>query len=227
MAGKYLSLLVHFTWSTAGREPWIEPSMRPNLYSYIGGIMHNKNARLISAGGISDHIHLLASMPSTISVADFVNVVKSNSSKWIHENFSRLRSFAWQEGYGAFSVSKSDELRVIRYINNQAQHHQKRTFKQELVALLQKHGIEYRRAVSMELSCCRRHSCRTFGALKVFVDIDPRPRSGPKGRKLIATPVRAWINVPRIIWSAAGAKQCRPFGPYGCAASEASLTWHL
>ena len=143
MAGKYLSLLVHFTWSTAGREPWLEPSMRPNLYSYIGGIMHNKNARLISAGGISDHIHLLASMPSTISVADFVNVVKSNSSKWIHENFSRLRSFAWQEGYGAFSVSKSDELRVIRYIDNQEQHHQKRTFKQELVALLQKHGIEH------------------------------------------------------------------------------------
>lgn len=69
--------------------------------------------------------------------------MKSNSSKWIHENFSRLRSFAWQEGYGGFSVSKSDELRIIRYINNQEQHHQKRTFKQELVALLQKHGIEY------------------------------------------------------------------------------------
>ncbi len=104
MAGKYLSLLVYFSWSTAGRQPWIEPSMRENLYSYIGGIMNNKNAGLISAGGMFDHIHLYASMPSTTSVTDFVNVVKSNSSKWIHESFSKLRNFAWQEGYGAFSV---------------------------------------------------------------------------------------------------------------------------
>lgn len=83
MAGKYLSLLVHFTWSTAGREPWIETEMREDLYSYIGGIMKNKKARLIAAGGTFDHIHLYASMPSTISIADFVNVVKSNSSRWV------------------------------------------------------------------------------------------------------------------------------------------------
>jgi REP element-mobilizing transposase RayT len=106
MAGKYLSLLVHFTWSTAGREPWIETEMREDLYSYIGGIMRNKNARLLSAGGMFDHIHLYASMPSTISIADFVNAVKSNSSRWVHESSAQLRNFAWQEGYGAFSVSK-------------------------------------------------------------------------------------------------------------------------
>ena len=143
MAGKYLSLLVHFTWSTAGREPWIERDMREDLYSYIGGIMKNKNAKLISAGGMFDHIHLYASMPSTISIADFVNAVKSNSSRWIHESASRLRGFAWQEGYGAFSVSKSEESKVVRYISNQAEHHRKRTFKEELVGLLEKHGIEY------------------------------------------------------------------------------------
>ena len=143
MAGKYLSLLVHFTWSTAGREPWIEADMREDLYSYIGGIMKNKNAKLISAGGMFDHIHLYASMPSTISIADFVNAVKSNFSRWIHESASRLRGFAWQEGYGAFSVSKSEESKVVRYISNQAEHHRKRTFKEELVGLLEKHGIEY------------------------------------------------------------------------------------
>ena len=143
MAGKYLSLLVHFTWSTAGREPWLETDMRDDLYSYIGGIMKNKNAKLISAGGMFDHIHLYASMPSTISVADFVNAVKSNSSRWIHEFSARLRGFAWQEGYGAFSVSKSEEARVIRYISNQEEHHRKRTFKEELIGLLDKHGIEY------------------------------------------------------------------------------------
>jgi REP element-mobilizing transposase RayT len=103
--------------------------------------MNNKKAKLISAGGMFDHIHLYASMPSTISIADFVNAVKSNSSRWIHESFARLRSFAWQEGYGAFSVSKSEELRVVRYIRNQETHHRKRTFKQELIALLEKHGI--------------------------------------------------------------------------------------
>lgn len=143
MAGKYLSLLVHFTWSTAGREPWLEANMRDDLYSYIGGIMNNKSAKLISAGGMSDHIHLFASLPSTISIADFVNAVKSNSSRWIHESFPKRQSFAWQEGYGAFSVSKSEQQRVIKYINNQESHHRTRSFKEELVMLLDKHEIEY------------------------------------------------------------------------------------
>ena len=143
MAGKYLSLLVHFTWSTAGREPWLEANMREDLYSFVGGIMRNKKAKLLSAGGMFDHIHLLASMPSTISIADFVNAVKSNSSRWIHESFAPLRNFAWQEGDGAFSVSKSEEGRVVRYISNQEAHHRKRTFKEELIGLLEKHGIEY------------------------------------------------------------------------------------
>jgi REP element-mobilizing transposase RayT len=143
MAGKHISLLVHFTWSTAGREPWLEANMRDGLYSYIGGIMNNKKARLISAGGMFDHIHLYASLPSTLSVANFVNAVKSNSSRWIHESFPRLRNFAWQEGYGAFSVSKSEQERVIKYISNQEKHHRKRSFKQELITLLDKHEIEY------------------------------------------------------------------------------------
>jgi REP element-mobilizing transposase RayT len=105
--------------------------------------MKNKKAKLISAGAMFDHIHLYTSMPSTISIADFVNAVKSNSSRWIHESFSQLRNFAWQEGYGAFSVSKSEEIKVVRYIQNQEEHHRKRTFKEELIALLEKHGIEY------------------------------------------------------------------------------------
>lgn len=143
MAGKYISMLVHFTWSTSGRQPWIEVDMREDLYSFIGGIIRNKNAKLIAAGGIFDHIHLYASLPSTISIADFVNAVKSNSSRWVHESFTRLRNFAWQEGYGAFSVSKSEEEKVVRYISNQEHHHRKRTFKEELIGLLDKHGIKY------------------------------------------------------------------------------------
>lgn len=103
MAGKYLSLLVHFTWSTVGREPWLDEETREALFSYVGGILNNKNAKLLSAGGMFDHIHLYASLPSTISIADFVNVVKSNSSRWIHQSNSKLRGFAWQEGYGALA----------------------------------------------------------------------------------------------------------------------------
>jgi putative transposase len=143
MSGKYLSLLVHFTWSTKGRQPWLETDMRDDLYSYIGGIMKHKRAKLIAAGGMYDHVHLCASMPSTITVADFVNAVKANSSRWIHDSYGQLRDFAWQEGYGAFSVSKSEEGKVVRYISNQENHHRKRTFKEELIELLKKHEIPY------------------------------------------------------------------------------------
>src|SRR6266516_6307147 len=115
MAGKHISLLVHFAWSTAGREPWINREWREPLFAYIGVIMNNKKAKLLGAGCMYDHIHLYASLPSTIALADFVSVVKSNSSRWIHETHPNVRAFAWQEGYGAFSVSKSEESRVLHY----------------------------------------------------------------------------------------------------------------
>ncbi|CAN5737519.1 hypothetical protein BH18ACI4_BH18ACI4_13990 [soil metagenome] len=86
---------------------------------------------------------LYTSLPSTISVADFVNALKANSSAWIHDSFPRLRGFAWQEGYGAFSVSKSDEALVMRYVKDQEKHHKKRTFKEEFLSLLEKHEIDY------------------------------------------------------------------------------------
>jgi putative transposase len=78
MAGKHISLLVHFTWSTAGREPWINPEWHERLNAYVGGVMNNKSTKLLAAGGMYDHIHLYASMPSTLSLADLVNTVKSN-----------------------------------------------------------------------------------------------------------------------------------------------------
>jgi len=143
MAGKHLSLLVHFVWSTAGREPWIGSDWEDDLYGIIGGVMKKKNAKLICAGGMFDHVHLHTSLPSTISIADFVNAVKSNSSRWIHESFATRKGFAWQEGYGAFTVSKSEEQRVIRYIRNQRRHHAKRSFKDEFIEFLVQNEIEY------------------------------------------------------------------------------------
>ena len=143
MAGKHISLLVHFVWSTSEREPWITQDMTSELHKYIGGVFRNKKASLLAAGGTSDHIHLYASLPSTISLAEVVNAVKSNSSRWIHEEFRSHRGFAWQEGYGAFSVSKSVEEAVISYIEHQREHHRKRDFKSEFVEMLDRHGIEY------------------------------------------------------------------------------------
>src|SRR5258706_9838717 len=86
MAGKHLTLLVHFIWSTAAREPWIGADWQDDLYGYIGGIMNKKNAKLIFAGGMYYHIHLYASLPSTITIADFVTVVKSNLLPWGHQS---------------------------------------------------------------------------------------------------------------------------------------------
>jgi REP element-mobilizing transposase RayT len=143
MAGKYVSVLVHFTWSTKNREPMIAPEWQDRLYGYIGGVLREKHATLVSAGGVSDHIHLYASLPSTVTLAELVNAMKANSSRWIHQTFKGHRSFAWQEGYGAFSVSKSAEQRLINYIARQENHHRRRPFKEEFLALLDRHGIEY------------------------------------------------------------------------------------
>ncbi|HXT62187.1 MAG TPA: IS200/IS605 family transposase [Pyrinomonadaceae bacterium] len=143
MAGKHVSLLVHFIWSTAGREPWIGNEWREQLHAYVGGVIRNKNGKLLAAGGMHDHVHLYASLPSTISLAEFVNAVKSNSSRWIHETLPNRRAFAWQEGYGAFSVSKSQERMVIEYIHQQERHHCKRTFKDEFVEFLTQYQVTY------------------------------------------------------------------------------------
>ena len=143
MAGKHISLLVHFIWSTAGREPWIGNDWREPLHAYTGGVVRNKKGKLLAAGGVADHIHLYASLPSTISIADLVNAMKANSSRWIHESFPNHRCFAWQEGYGAFSVSKSQEPKVIGYINKQKEHHQKHSFKDEYLEFLDRYKIEY------------------------------------------------------------------------------------
>ncbi|MGI8782828.1 MAG: IS200/IS605 family transposase [Acidobacteriota bacterium] len=143
MAGKYICSLTHFVWSTARRQPSISPEWRDRLYSYIGGILAQKNCTLLCAGGVSDHIHLYASLCSTLSLADVTNAMKANSSRWIHQTFPNAKGFSWQKGYGAFSVSKSGEQRLIEYIENQEAHHKIRSFQEEFLALLKKHHVKY------------------------------------------------------------------------------------
>jgi putative transposase len=139
----FISNLVHFVWGTAHRDPLLGKSWRDRLHGYIGGVLENKNAKLLAAGGIEDHIHVLASLPATLSLADAANAMKANSSRWIHENVSQSKGFAWQTGYGAFSVSKSAQPQVIEYIQNQEEHHRRWKFTAEFVALLEKHDIPF------------------------------------------------------------------------------------
>jgi putative transposase len=139
----FTNLRVHFIWSTKNREPLIREDFQADLYAYIGGILRERKHVLLSAGGIADHIHLLVGMHPQQSISDLVRDVKSNSSIWIHENQTGLGGFAWQSGYGAFSVSQSAVSQVSHYIDNQKEHHGATSFKSEFIKFLERHGIEY------------------------------------------------------------------------------------
>ncbi|MEO6589388.1 MAG: IS200/IS605 family transposase [Pyrinomonadaceae bacterium] len=143
MTHSFISQLMHCVFSTKERRPFITPQIQPRLFQYIGGIARENKVKLLAAGGVDDHVHLLVSMPSIISISKAMQLIKGGSSKWIHETFSEHRLFQWQEGYGAFSIGISDVERTIQYINHQAEHHGKMDFKTEFLAFLKKHEIEY------------------------------------------------------------------------------------
>jgi REP element-mobilizing transposase RayT len=121
----------------------IRSEFRERLYQYIGGIIREKEGVLLEIGGVEDHIHIMAGLPATISVSDMLRFIKSNSSGWVNETFKPAQKFAWQPGYGAFTVSHSQKSAVQNYIQNQEQHHQKRSFQDEFIQILVAHGIEY------------------------------------------------------------------------------------
>lgn len=142
MSHTYTRLLYHIVFSTKGRHPLITDDWRADLHSYLGGIVRNTEGKATSIGGVADHVHILASIPAKLSISDAVRTIKSNSSKWVHETKSIL-TFQWQEGYSAFTVSESRCETVKRYIVNQEEHHRRKPYQVELVALLRKHGIEF------------------------------------------------------------------------------------
>jgi putative transposase len=143
MAGKYLCVNLHLVWSTKQRRSLIDRQWSDRLHAYLTSVLKSKNAQIIEAQSQPDHIHLYVSMPSTLSIADLVNAAKSNSTRWIRQTFSNRRLFGWQDGYAAFSVSKSIEKAVIDYIRNQDEHHKRRDFQQELLELLGRHAIDF------------------------------------------------------------------------------------
>jgi putative transposase len=114
---------VHLVWSTYRRRPWIARWWQERLYRCLAITARRKGAILLCAGGAPDHVHLYVSLAAHMSVANLVDALKSNSSRWIHDTFPQLNVFAWQKGYSAFSVCRRCEQRVIAYIRNQEAHH--------------------------------------------------------------------------------------------------------
>ncbi len=143
MAGSYISAYVHYVFSTKNHRKQIVPDLEPRLWAYIGGIARQHKMKALAINGTYDHAHLMISLPSTISIAKAIQLIKGNSSKWVHDSFPKYKNFEWQDGYGAFTVSRSQINKVISYIKNQKEHHQKTTFQEEFLALLKKHNIEY------------------------------------------------------------------------------------
>ena len=140
MPHTYAQNVVHVVFSTKDRKKVMDREFRPRLWAYIAGICANLGIYVHSVGGTEDHIHLLIQVPPVLALSKAVATIKANSSRWASEEG---RKFAWQQGYGAFSVSVSVMPVVLRYIRNQDEHHKKMDFKAELVALLKKHGIEF------------------------------------------------------------------------------------
>jgi putative transposase len=143
MGQSYTFLRYHVIVGTKDRRPLITPAIRTRLYDYIGGILKNENGRLLAAGGTANHTHLLISTHPQTSIAEIMRLVKTNSSKWVHATFPDQGDFAWQTGYGAFTVSHSTIEQVKRYIADQETHHRRVSFEEEFTAFLQRHGITY------------------------------------------------------------------------------------
>src|SRR5512146_3333144 len=142
MAGKYLCVNLHLVWSTKGRRRLIDPQWRARLHSYMGEIARAKNATLKEAYSRPDPIHLYSSIPSTITIGEFINALKANSTRWVRQTIPNRQGFSCQEGYAAFSVSKSREPATSEYIGRQDEHHERKSFEEELLELFGLYGIE-------------------------------------------------------------------------------------
>jgi len=147
LAHSFARVTIHIVFSTKGRKNLIPVNKLQELLAYVIGIARNLRIPLLAVGGMPNHIHILIGLPSTMTYAEVISKIKANSSR-----FMKLtnRNFAWQEGYGAFAVSKSQVDTVVRYIRNQAEHHKRRSFEEEFILLLKKAGIEFDPATIFE-----------------------------------------------------------------------------
>ena len=143
MANTYTRLLYHVVFSTKYRAPVLQPAYRKELFRYFGGIAHAKGFILLEVNGVEDHVHLLVSIPAAMSVAKCVQLLKGNSSRWLHQVYGWDEFNCWQTGYGAFSIGSSQVDRTAAYIRNQEEHHRIQKFEDEYVGFLEANGIAY------------------------------------------------------------------------------------
>ena len=135
------NLVVHIIFSTKARQPLITPEIRADLFADMGGIVRQLKGIAIIINGTVDHVHMLLRVRPVHAIAEIMRVVKANSSRWVHQKWHN--EFAWQTGYGSFTVSESNVLSVSRYIANQEEHHKRCSFQEEFVAFLKKNRIAY------------------------------------------------------------------------------------
>jgi putative transposase len=143
MAHTFTNLLTHAIFSRKDRAPLIDAELKAQLFPYMIGILRELKVKTLAINGVDDHVHLLFALPPSRSVAEVARILKTNSSQWVHESSTTRRMFGWQADYGAFSVSQSNVADVVEYIRGQEEHHRKKTFQEEFVVFLKKHGIEY------------------------------------------------------------------------------------
>jgi putative transposase len=141
MSHTYISNLVHCVFSTKNRRDLIRPEIQSDLWAFLGGIARKNEFKAVIAGGTENHVHILLSLSAQMLLAKAMQLIKGASSRWMNEKHAN--GFAWQEGYGAFTVGISQKANTIAYIRSQPEHHRKRSFEEEFIAFLKKHDVEY------------------------------------------------------------------------------------
>jgi REP element-mobilizing transposase RayT len=141
MSHTYVFSLIHCVFSTKNRRDLIADEIQPQLWAFVGGIARKNSFKALIVGGTANHVHVLLSLPATLPLAKAMQLIKGASSHWMNENHTR--DFAWQDGYGAFTVSISQKADTVAYIRSQPEHHRKRSFEDEFIAFLKKHNVDY------------------------------------------------------------------------------------
>jgi REP element-mobilizing transposase RayT len=143
MSSSHCNLLYHIVFATKGREPWLAQPIRPRVHQYLGGAIRAENGIALIINGTADHVHILAKLRQDKALSKLIGEVKANSSGWISRTFKECRAFAWQEGYGAFTVSESMVTKVHRYIERQEEHHRRVSFFEEFKKILRAHRLRF------------------------------------------------------------------------------------
>lgn len=143
MGHSYSNSLFHIVFSTKDRRKSLDAKLRERLLPYLGGIARQNDMQLLAVGGVEDHVHLLLCIPANLALSKAIQLLKGGSSKWVHETFPDHRQFAWQEGYGAFSISVSAIPETIAYIQRQEEHHRIHSFEDEFITFLRRHNLEF------------------------------------------------------------------------------------